>query len=61
MRVAAVQALSERGDKSKLPRVMQALDDEKDEVRYMAAAAVIHLSERPASRRKSTLRYASGK
>lgn len=61
VRVAAVQALSERGDKSKLPRVMQALDDEKDEVRYMAAAAVIHLSERPASRRKSTLRSASGK
>jgi HEAT repeat protein len=54
VRVAAVQALSERGDKSQLPSVMMALNDEKDEVRYTAAAAVIHLSEfQPAPKRKT--------
>jgi HEAT repeat protein len=51
VRVAAVQALSERGDKSRLPNVARAMNDEKDEVRYTAAAAVIHLSASPRSQR----------
>src|SRR5262249_54882681 len=52
VRVAAVQALAERGDKAQLHNVVLAMDDDKDEVRYNAAAAVIHLSE-ASKRRKS--------
>jgi HEAT repeat protein len=61
VRVAAVQALCERGDKSQLPNVARAMNDEREEVRYAAAAAVIHLSESPAFRLKSALPPASGK
>lgn len=53
VRVAAVQALAERGDKSQLHNVVQAMDDDKDEVRYNAAAAVIHLVEVSPRRRTS--------
>jgi hypothetical protein len=45
VRVAAVQALAERGDKGQLHNLVLAMDDDKDEVRYNAAAAVIHLNE----------------
>ena len=45
VRVAAVQALAERGDKTQLPNAVMAMNDDKDEVRYNAAAAVIHLNE----------------
>jgi hypothetical protein len=51
VRVAAVQALAERGDKSQLPNVVLAMDDQKDEVRYNAAACVIHLFEVSTRRR----------
>jgi len=61
VRVAAVQALSERGDRSQLANVARAMNDEKEEVRYTAAAAVIHLSESAAIRRKSVPPSASGK
>jgi HEAT repeat protein len=61
VRVAAVQALSERGDKSQLPNVVLAMNDEKDEVRYAAAAATIHLSEMPGIRHKTASATSSGK
>jgi HEAT repeats len=51
VRAAAIQALSERGDKSLLPDVTLSLDDDKDEVRYNAAACIIHLSEVPQKHR----------
>ena len=60
VRVAAVQALSERGDKSQLPNVAHAMNDEKEEVRYTAAAAVIHLSEGTGTRRKPAPSTESG-
>jgi HEAT repeat protein len=43
VRVAAIDALSERGDSSVLPRIEPKMDDEKAAVRFTAAAAVIHL------------------
>jgi HEAT repeats len=51
VRVAAIQALSERGDKSLLPEVAFSLDDDRDEVRYNAAACIIHLNEVPQKHR----------
>jgi HEAT repeat protein len=43
VRAGALQAISERGDKSLSARIVPALDDEKEDVRYIAAAGVIHL------------------
>ena len=48
VRAAALEAISQRGDPALLPKIILPLDDEKDEVRFTAAASVIHLSELPA-------------
>lgn len=51
VRAAALEAISQRGDPALLPEIILPLDDEKDEVRFTAAASVIHLSELPAKTR----------
>jgi HEAT repeat protein len=43
VRVAAVDAIAERGDPKLLAPVETAMQDDKDAVRYSAAAAVVHL------------------
>src|SRR6266403_5379070 len=50
VRAAALEAISQRGDRSLVSGVMRALDDTKDEVRFTAAACVVHLTEIPAGR-----------
>jgi HEAT repeat protein len=53
VRAAALDAISQRGDFTLGPRVEADMDDEKQEVRYIAAAAVIHLHDvRSSSRTK---------
>ena len=44
VRVAAVDSLARRGDPGALGAIDPRLDDEKDIVRYTAAAAIIHLN-----------------
>jgi HEAT repeat protein len=44
IRVAAVDSLARRGDPGALGAIDPSLDDEKDIVRYTAAAAIIHLN-----------------
>lgn len=44
VRVAAIDAIAERGDARLLSTVLSRLDDEKEAVRYAAAAAVLRLS-----------------
>ena len=44
VQAAALEALAERGDPSVLARVKRYMSDEKDAVRYTAAAAVLRLS-----------------
>jgi HEAT repeat protein len=53
IRAAALEAISERGDKSLIPRTGLSLDDEKDDVRFIAAACVAHLSDMPTRRHLS--------
>jgi len=43
VRAASLDALSHRGDRSVLPKIEPRLEDEKEVVRYTAAAAIIHL------------------
>ena len=50
VRAAALEAISQRGDRSLVSAIAAGLDDEKDEVRFAAAACVVHLSEIPAER-----------
>jgi HEAT repeat protein len=45
VRAAALDAIAQRGDESLLPRVSISLEDTKPDVRYMAAACIIHLSD----------------
>ena len=40
-----MDALSHRGDPGVIPKIESKLDDEKDAVRYTAAAAIIHLQD----------------
>jgi HEAT repeat protein len=47
VRAAALEAISQRGDRSLISEIATALDDAKDEVRFAAAACVAHLSEIP--------------
>ena len=54
VRAAALEAISERGDKSLIPKLNLSLDDEKDDVRFIAAACVAHLSDLPAKETKDT-------
>ena len=51
VRVAALEAIAERGDRSLIPKVAPSLDDDKDEVRYTGAACIARLSSLPAKRR----------
>jgi hypothetical protein len=45
VRVAALEAISKRGDPSLLPKIEKSIDDPRDEVKYTGTAAVIHLSD----------------
>jgi len=51
VRAAALEAISERGDKSLSDKLFLSLDDDKDDVRFIAAACLAHLSDLPAKRR----------
>jgi len=50
VRAAALEAISQRGDRSLVSAIATSLDDEKDDVRFAAAACVVHLSEMPAEK-----------
>ncbi|HVP54279.1 MAG TPA: HEAT repeat domain-containing protein [Candidatus Eisenbacteria bacterium] len=50
VRAAALNAIALRGETSLLPFAESGLQDEKEEVRYSAAAAVIHLTDLSAHR-----------
>jgi HEAT repeat protein len=50
VRAAALEAIAERGDRSLIPKITAAMDDDKDLVRFMAAACVAHLSDLPLKR-----------
>ncbi len=50
VRAAALNAIALRGETSLLPAAEAGLEDEKEEVRYSAAAAVIHLTDLSARR-----------
>ncbi len=47
VRAAALEAIALREDRSLIPRISAALDDDKDLVRFTAAACVAHLSDPP--------------
>jgi len=47
VRAAALEAIALRGDPSVVPKISAALDDDKDVVRFTAAACVAHLSGQP--------------
>lgn len=47
LRAAALEAVALRGDPSLLSKISAALDDDKDLVRFTAAACVVHLSGLP--------------
>ncbi len=53
VRAAALEAISERGDKTLLSKINLSLDDEKDDVRFTAAACVAHLSALLGTRAKA--------
>jgi HEAT repeat protein len=59
VRVAALEAIAERGDRSLISKVAPSLDDDKDDVRYTAAACIARLSAMPAKRRISDTSVAS--
>jgi HEAT repeat protein len=45
VRAAALGAISDRDDPSLIPKILGSLDDDKAEVRFTAAAAIIHLHD----------------
>jgi hypothetical protein len=45
VRAAALDAIAQRGDKALLPRISGSLKDTRDDVRYVAAACIVHLSD----------------
>jgi hypothetical protein len=53
VRAAALEAIAQRADRSLLPMVAPALDDEKDVVRFTAAACIVYLSALPAEKNKA--------
>ena len=59
VRVAALEAIAERGDRSLIPKVAPALDDDKDDVRYSGAACIARLSALPAKQRVTVNTLAS--
>jgi len=52
VRTACLDALARRGNPAVIDRIAPALSDEKDSVKYTAAAAIVHLSDE-AERRKA--------
>ncbi len=54
VRIAALKALASRGDPRLLTQIEPSMDDQKDTVQYIAAAAVIRLSEASRSPRVSS-------
>ncbi len=44
VRAAALDAIAHRGDRSLAPKIEGSLDDDKDAVQDVAAAAIIHLN-----------------
>jgi len=50
IRAAALEAISQRGDRSLVSAIAPVLDDAKDDVRFAAAACVVRLSEIPAEK-----------
>jgi HEAT repeat protein len=61
VRAAAFDAIAQRGDKSLVPRISVSLKDTRDDVRYMAAACIVHLSDQggKAPRRKALAKAAT--
>src|SRR3984893_14449064 len=61
VRAAALDAIAQRGDKSLLPQISGSLKDTRDDVRYMAAACIVHLSDQggKAPRRKAPAKPAA--
>jgi len=61
VRAAALDAIAQRGDKSLLPKIRGSLNDTRDDVRYMAAACIVHLSDQggKAPRRKAPAKAAT--
>jgi hypothetical protein len=59
VRVAALEAIAERGDRSLISAITPSLDDDKDEVRYTGAACIIRLNSSPAKRRVPATSVAS--
>jgi HEAT repeat protein len=61
VRAAAFDAIAQRGDKALLPRISVSLKDTRDDVRYMAAACIVHLSDQggKAPRRKALAKPAA--
>lgn len=53
VRAAALEALARRGDRSALSTVELGLNDEKEDVRFTAAAATVHLSRAGKTRIRS--------
>jgi HEAT repeat protein len=47
VRASALDAIAHRGDAALVPDIMEALTDERAEVKYTAAAAIYHLSSSP--------------
>jgi HEAT repeat protein len=45
VRAAALNAIAQRGDFTRGPRIEAGMDDGEQKVRYIAAAAVIHLQD----------------
>jgi HEAT repeat protein len=45
VRAAALDAIAQRGDKALLPKISGSLKDTRDDVRYMAAACIVHLTD----------------
>jgi HEAT repeat protein len=45
IRAAALEAIAQRGDRSLVPKITTAMDDDKDLVRFMAAACIAHLTD----------------
>jgi HEAT repeat protein len=61
VRAAALDAIAQRGDKSLFPKIGGSLKDSRDDVRYMAAACIVHLSDQggKAPRRKAPAKPAA--
>ena len=51
VRAAAFDAIAQRGDKSLVPEISGSLKDSRDDVRYMAAACIVHLKDIGVKRR----------